>query len=73
MGLIFLMVIVRPPCSWVVVARMSLGGTTNGGLGGAGGGGVPAGMLPRMPVTDLVPAKLPPWHKDLRPPTAREE
>ena len=26
----------------------------------------------RVPVTDLVPAKLPPWHKDLRPPTARE-
>ena len=25
-----------------------------------------------MPVTDLVRAKLPPWHKDLRPPTARE-
>ena len=26
----------------------------------------------RVTITGLVPAKLPPWHKDLRPPTARE-
>jgi len=31
-----------------------------------------SGFSERVPVTDLVPAKLLPWHKDLRPPTARE-
>jgi hypothetical protein len=29
-------------------------------------------MALRAHITDLVPARLPPWHKDLRSPTARE-
>ena len=48
MGLISRMVIVRPPCSWAVVAIMSLPGMTNGSLGGSGGGGVPSGIFPMM-------------------------
>ena len=48
MGVIFWMVISRPPCSWVSDSRMSLAGTMNSGFGGSGGGGVPSGISPRI-------------------------
>ena len=48
MGLIRWMVMVRPPCSWLVVSRMSFVGTVNSGFGGEGGRGVPSGIGPRM-------------------------
>lgn len=48
MGLISRIVIVRPPCSCVVLERTSRAATWYSGFGGAGGGGVPSGISPRM-------------------------
>ena len=46
--MILRMVMLRPPCCWVAVVRMSFAATTKVGLGGCGGGGVPSGKSPRM-------------------------